>query len=261
MQCFWFISFVLVALLFHITFSLISFRVFLRKFFSANFSPIVTMPIERRSAIVPGSNFLSPEEAQLILRQRDSLALLALSCSNQGPSQVTRQMAKPSGKDNEIGPTCRPWALEKSENRHEFLGHVQDCPSGPYPASSLSNEDSRSLSSLQVPRRGQSDHSDNQGPSRIRVGNKRKRVMEWEDLPRQHPAEVLEVTPHVSELDSGDAVTPMEADSPDDEGPIGTVDKVSFYVHNLTSRVRNVLTWVHSPKPKNSSRICRISRT
>ncbi|MCJ1424562.1 hypothetical protein MMC29_002450 [Sticta canariensis] len=182
------------------------------------------MPIERRCAIVPGSDFLSAEEAQLILRHGKSLHLLALSCSDQGPSQVTRQMAKPSCKDDQTGPTCRPRALEKSENCHQFLGHARNCHSGPYPEPPLSTEDSRPPSSLHEPRRGQLDHSHSQGPSRIHSDNKRKRVMEWEDLPRQHPAEVLEVTPHMSELDSGDGVTPMEADSSNEERPFGTVD-------------------------------------
>lgn len=263
------------------TLSLISFRVFLctpgsdflsseevqlilrhgKPLRSLHDLPTGIMPIERRCAIVPGSDFLSPEEAQLILRHGKSLRSLALSCSDQGLSQVTRQMAKPSCKNDQTGPTCRPLAPEKSENRHQFLGHVRDCPSGPYPAPPLSTEDSRPSSSLHVPRRRQVDHSLSQEPSRIRSDNKRKHVMEWEDLPRQHPAEVLEVTPHVSELDSGDGATPMEADSPDDEGPFGTVEKVSFYVHNLTIRVRKILTWVHSPKPKNGTRISRTQKT
>lgn len=204
--------------------------------------PAGIMPIERRCAIVPGSDFLSPEEAQLILRHGKSLRSLALSCSDQGSSQVTRKMAKPSCWDDQTGPTCRPGALENPEKHHQFLGHVQDCPSGPYTAPPLSTEDSRPLSSLYMPRRGQLDHSHSQGASRIRSDNKRKHVMEWEDLRRQHPADELEDTPHVSELDSDGGFTPMEVDSPDDEGPFGIVDKVSLYVHNLTIRVRNILT-------------------
>ena len=94
-------------------------------------SPVVTMPIERRCDIVTGSEFFSPEEAQLILRHRKSSRSLAASCSDRGPSQVTRRLAKPSHKHDHTGPTWRLRILEKSENTHQFPGHVQDRPGGP----------------------------------------------------------------------------------------------------------------------------------
>lgn len=200
-------------------------------------SPIVTMPIERRCAIVPGSEFLSPEEAQLILRHRKSSRSLAASCSDRGPSQVIRRLAKPSHKHDPTGPTWRLRILDKSENTHQFPGHVQDRPGGPHPAPTLSTNDSRPPSSFHLPRGGQPEHSQSQSPPRVRSENKRKHAMEWQDSLRRHPAEELEDTPHVSELDSEDGITPMEVSFPGNQGPLGIDDKVSlFHVLNLFDR-------------------------
>lgn len=54
--------------------------------------------------------------------------------------------------------------------------------------------------------------------------------MEWQDSLRRHPAEVLEDTPHASELDSEDGITPMEVNFPGNQGPLGIDDKVSFFM-------------------------------
>lgn len=45
---------------------------------------------------------------------------------------------------------------------------------------------------------------------------------------RRHPAEELEDTPHVSELDSEDGITPMEVNFPGNQGPLGIDAKVRF---------------------------------
>lgn len=193
------------------------------------------MPIERRCAIVPGSDFLSPEEAQLILRHRESSCSLAVSCLDRGPSQVTRRLAKASRKDNQAGSTWRPRALENPETWHQ---NVQDCPDEPHLASRISTNDAEPPRSFRVSSIGQQDPSDSQGFSRIQSNNKRKHAMGWQDSPRRHPAEVLEDTPHVSELNSDDGINPMEVTFPSDQGPLGAGDKVSFHVHSLKIRVR-----------------------
>lgn len=195
------------------------------------------MPIERRCAIVPGSDFLSPEEAQLILRHRKSLHSVAVSCSDRGPSQDSRRPSKPSRKDDQTGPTWRPQTLEKSENCHQLACTVQGFAGGPHLASTLSANDPRPPSSFHLRSRGQPDHAQSQGPSRVHSDNKRKHAMEGQDSPRRHPAEVLEDTLHVSELDSDDLITPLEIHFPGNQGPLIFSDKVSFYVHSLTSEV------------------------
>lgn len=207
----------------------------------------IIMPVERRCAIVPGSDFFSPEEAQLILRHRKSLRSLAVSCSDRGPSQATRRPAKPSHKDDQTGPTWRPRSVEKSENRHQSLGYVHHCPGGSYLAPTLSTNSPLLPSAFHLPSRGQLDHSHSEDPSRIRSDNKRKHATEWQDSPRRHPAEVLEDTPHVSELDSDDGITPMEVNFPGNHGPRIIYAKVRFYIHNHRVRVSRILIWVHSP--------------
>lgn len=183
------------------------------------------MPIERRCAIVPGSDFLSPEEAQLILRHRKSLHSVAVSCSDRGPSQATRRSSKPSREDDQTGPTWRPRALEKPENCAQFAGPVQGFAGGPHLASTLPTKDPRPSSSFHLRSKGQPDHAQSQGPSRVHSDNKRKHAMEGQDSPRRHPTEVLEDTLHVSELDSDDLVTPLEVHFPGNEGPLGFGDK------------------------------------
>ena len=207
------------------------------------------MPIERRCAMVPGSDFLSPEEAQLILRRRKSLCSVAVSSLDRRSSQASRQPAKPSHKDDRTGSTWRPRAFERPESRHQLAGLVQDCAGEPHPASIVSTNDPRSSSFFHLPSRGQTDHSQCESPSRIYTDNKRKHTMDWQDSPRRHPAEVLEDTPHVSELDSDDLINPMELN--DNQGRSGIGDKVGYCVHRLALRVRNLLIRVHSPKPIN----------
>lgn len=63
--------------------------------------------------------------------------------------------------------------------------------------------------------------------------------MEWQDLPQRHPAEVLEDTPHMSELDSDDGIATVEVNFPGNQGPLGIGAKVSIYIHNLTVRDSN----------------------
>lgn len=192
------------------------------------------MPIERRCALVPGSAFLSPEEAQLILRHRKSLRSLAVSFSDRGPSQGTRRPAKPSCNADQTEPTWRLRTFEKPENCRQAARHVQGYPGGPLLESNLSAKVPRPPSSFHLLCRGQPDHLQSQGPSRIRSDNKRKHALEWQGSPRRHPTEVFEDTPHVSELDSDDGITPMDVEFPRKQAPSGIGDKVRSYVPNLS---------------------------
>lgn len=191
------------------------------------------MPIERRCALVPGSAFLSPEEAQLILRHRKSLRSLAVSFSDRGPSQATRRPAKPSCNADQTEPTWRPCTFEKPETCHQVAPHVQGYPGGPLLESTLSAKDPRPLSSFHLLCRGQPNHLQSQGSSRIRSDNKRKHSPEWQGSPRRRPTEIFEDTPHVSELDSDDGITPIDVEFLRKQAPSGIGDKVRFYVPNF----------------------------
>ncbi|MCJ1464835.1 hypothetical protein MMC07_003450 [Pseudocyphellaria aurata] len=180
------------------------------------------MPIERRCAIVPGSDVLSPEEAELILRHRKSLRSLAIICSDRGPGKAAR---RPAYKDDQNGPTWRPQALKTPENRHKFAGHVQDSVSETHLALTFSTNDPRPPSSPHLSSKGLPDQSQSQILLRDRPDNKRKHATEWLDSPRRRPAEVTEDTPHVSELDSDDNITPMEVGFPGNQSPLGIGDK------------------------------------
>ena len=64
--------------------------------------------------------------------------------------------------------------------------------------------------------------------------------MDRQDSLRRHPAEELEDTPHVSELDSEDGITPMEVNFPGNQGPLGIDDKVRFFMFSIFS-IKNIL--------------------
>ena len=165
----------------------------------------------RRPALIPGSNSLSPEEAQDVLQRRSSHETVSsLDTNSQGLFQYLseRQLLKHQGRTSPPYPD-----LEVASTQRHAKDTEESQPYGPMIRLSHKNE--------KVETAARKDHlgrvsiwerSAYRDPAKIQLDNKRKHAAYSDDEQRKYSVEVSENIPHMSEVDSEDGIRSTRGD-------------------------------------------------
>lgn len=184
------------------------------------------MQFERRAALVPGSKLPSPEEAQLILHQREFSEPPTPLRVDTGQVQAN---SPPSKSNHKNGLALHiPQARHHQQVEH-FLPLAEKLHlrlSTTELATSHPPQEPRPRSTFRLPSRGPQPRPDHKASAQVRLDHKRKHAYYSQDEQRQYRPLLSEDILHMSEVASEDGIKASGRDIFGERGTCSVFDQV-----------------------------------